>query len=75
MELERWGWQVMLEYLRLCRRSFVLSWPFVRFMKCRIQIKEGIRIFLHLQRGIDPVSKGTLRHIPNSVMYISKTSL
>ncbi len=48
-----------VEYSRLYRRIFVLFRVFVRFTKCRIQIKNVIGIFLHLQRGIDPVSKDT----------------
>lgn len=40
------GDEVMLEYLRLYRRIFVLLWAFARFTTCRIQINNGIRIFL-----------------------------
>lgn len=63
-----WGLQVRLKYLRLYRRIFVLSRSFARFMTCRIQINNGIRIFL--QYSTDPVSKGTLHHMPNTFQKV-----
>ena len=59
---ERWKRQVTLQHLRLYRRTFVSSRPSVRLTSCRIQIKNGIRIFPHLRCSADPAVPSHPKH-------------